>query len=248
MSPTSRAALGSAETTIRRSNEARKLAPRPASTSARVGLPKSSRSEPRAERAHSTSRAAASTPATAPSGRTENPVDSSGSSRRQSRPPTQTQRPLMPAHAAVGAHAHDLDVARLARAHAAADEALRGRADERGRALDVEQGIRRHVDLQRAAVAARARTRDQRPSASSDASPATLRSGRGVPTEPSKASARPAPLARVSQREWPAGRPSSSNVCSWRTARRVAAGPSAELAPHDQRRAGAGPRTARRAS
>jgi len=34
-----------------------------------------------------------STPATAPSGRTENPVDSSGRKTRQSRPPTQMQRP-----------------------------------------------------------------------------------------------------------------------------------------------------------
>ena len=91
-------------------------------------------------------------PATAPSARTEKPVDSSGSSRRQSRPPTQMQRPFEPAHAAIRAHAHDLDVARLAGPHAAADEALRGRADERRSTLEVEQRVGRHVELHGPAV------------------------------------------------------------------------------------------------
>ena len=45
------------------------------------------------------------------------------------------------------------------------------------------------------------RTRDQRPSASSDASPTTVRFGRGTPTEPSKASAQPRSLdARIAAR------------------------------------------------
>ena len=224
MSPTSRAALGSAETTIRRSNDARKLAPRPASTIARVAGPKSSRSEPRGTAAHSTSRAAASTPATAPSGRTEKPVDSSGRKSRQSRPPTQMQRPLSRVHAAVGAHAHDLDVARLARA--AVPPRIRrcgGRADERGRALDVEQRVGRARRAGRRWPSTSTRTRDQRPSASSDASPATVRDRAAARRRrPRRRARRPRRSARESQRECPAGRPSSSNVCSWRTARRVA--------------------------
>ena len=174
------------------------------------------------DRAHSTSRAAASTPATVPSVRTEKPVDSSGRKQAPVAAADPDAAALEPAHAAVGAHAHDLDVARLTRPHArrgsgAARWRRRARARPRRRAAHRAarpSGSGLAVD-RRAARAPSGRRRR--------ATPRRPRCGRAaaVPTEPSNASASPRRSTRVSQREWPAGRPSSSNVCSWRTARRV---------------------------